>query len=453
MNVEWIVIETIAVLVENLAAIYFLHSRYVSKYKSMTPQLYAWLCSVVWGLSATFLSLPFYDYIACGILMAYLCLAKQGKVFQKLFDIVLVEALKIGTSLAGASLAAFLSNVTIEDTRKYQDPPRLLAMIFIKSIQLILFYVLAKKQFNLHSTKKKPIFILSGAVILAFLCLSSILLNLSKFDATTNDMLIWLAVGLLFILIGTFLMYEVFVHEETRNIDLSTSLQRLQLESNFFKELDAMYAGIRTWRHEYKNNIIALQALINNGKSKEALEYLEKISTETIIQENAMLQTGNPVLDAVVSTKLRLAQSHGIEINIQAVYPENNRIADNDICAIIGNLLDNAIEACERMNDIGASKFISFSLLMKGKNLLLSIKNSFDGEVKKIGESYLTLKDKRFHGIGIQYVNSIVEKYQGHILYEYDDNVFETHVILPLISIQEGEKDGGTHSKDNKQME
>ncbi|MDR1156983.1 MAG: GHKL domain-containing protein [Oscillospiraceae bacterium] len=452
MRVEWIVIETLAVLVECLAKVYFLHNRYVSKSKSMAPQLCVWLCLVVWGLIATFLSLSFYDYITHGILIVYLCLAKRGKLFQKVFGVVFVFALMLGSSLAGAGLAALLTNVSIESTRQYQDHSRLLAMILIKSIQLILFFVLAKKQLHVHNLKKKPILVLFCTVILTFLCLLSILLNLSNFDARANDMLIWLAVGLLFILIGIFLMYEIFVREETRNVDLSTRLQRLELESNFFKELDAMYTDMRTWRHEYKNNLIALRALVESGKSEKVLEYLEKISVDPA-QKNTALQTGNPVLDAVVSAKMLLAHSRNIEIDIQTIYPENNLIEDNDICAIAGNLLDNAIEACERIGDTGQARFISFSLLVKGKNLVLSIKNSFNGEIKREGENYLTVKDKWFHGIGIQYVNSIVEKYHGHVLREHDNGVFGTYVILPLVPAQGGRTDDSAHQKSNEQVE
>jgi sensor histidine kinase regulating citrate/malate metabolism len=265
------------------------------------------------------------------------------------------------------------------------------------------------------------------------------LINVSDFDEQTSHLLIGTSIGLLFVLIGIFVMYEMFVREETRNIDLSTRLLRLEMESTFFKELGAMQTDLRTWRHEYKNNLIALRALVTEGSSENILEYLDKISGESH-QECAMLQTGNTVLDAVVSSKLMLANSRGIEVNLQAVYPETNNIENNDLCAIAGNLLDNAIEACERMSNGTQKRFISFSLLVKGKNLAISLINSYDGEIKRAGNRFLTAKNNPLHGIGIQYVDSIVDKYQGHVLREYQSGVFKTHIMLPLISAQGGDE-------------
>jgi sensor histidine kinase regulating citrate/malate metabolism len=277
--------------------------------------------------------------------------------------------------------------------------------------------------------------VLTCSAIMVIACFLAILFNLSGFDENINNILTWLAVGLLFIIIGIILMYEMFAREEIRNIDLAIRLQHLELEAQFFKELDVMQAELRTWRHEYKNNLIALRALIKSSSKAKTLEYLDKISIESF-KEDALLQTGNLILDAVVSAKLMYAHSKGIEISIQAVYPENNVIEDNDLCAIAGNLLDNAIEACERMKHSEQKRYIIFSILVQGKNLSLSIQNSYGGEIKRAGKKFLTHKNDQFHGFGLAYVDSIVDKYQGNVLHEYKDGIFKTHVMLPLIPAQ-----------------
>jgi len=440
MNTEWVIIEVIAVFIDALAKVYFLNSRYSSRFASVMPQLLAWLCFFGWGIIATFLDFPIwlYDGMICAIILAYLFIAKYGSIAQKLFGLVLAEALVFACSLTGAGLASLFTNVNITHTQLYQDNARLLTIVFIKIIQVIVFYGLSKKHYNLRALQKRPMLVLTCAAIIVLLCLLFMFVNLSEFNEQTNNILIWLASGLLLILIGIFVMYEMFIREETRNIDLSTRLQRLEMESNFFNELNAMQADIRIWRHEYKNNLVGLRALIEQGPPEKALEYLDKFSGESF-RDGAMLQTGNTVLDAVVSTKLLLARSRGIEVSIQAVYPETNNIEDYDLCAIAGNLLDNAIEACERMKDSEQVRFISFTLLIKGTNLTLSILNSYDGEIKRVGNRFITAKSAPFHGVGIQYVDSIVDKYQGHVLREYQDGVFETYVMLPLISAQGGD--------------
>ena len=442
MNTKWILIETLAIFVDGLTKVYFLNSRYISKYESIVPQLLAWLSLVGWGFIATFLG--FSGLLSDGttylIIFIYLFMTKYGTFAQKAFGVVLTFALVLGTSIAGAGVASMISNVSVEHTLEFQDSSRLLAIILIKTLQIILFYILSKKHFNLRTLQNKPVVVLTSATILVLLCLLFMFNNLSDFNDQTNYILIWLATGLLFILVGIFIMYELFVREETRNIDLSVRLQRLEMETQFFKELDVVQTDLRTWRHEHKNNLIVLRALIEAGLFEKSLEFLDKISVESS-HGGAMLQTGNLVLDAVVSSKLMLAHSLGIKINIQAVYPEINSIADNDLCAIVGNLLDNAIEACERMRKKDQARFINFSLLVKGKNLSISIQNSYDGDIKREGKKFLTAKDNRLHGIGIQYVDSIMDKYQGHVLRDYKDGVFKTHVMLPLIPAKERNND------------
>jgi len=432
MNTTWIVIEALAVLVEDAAMIYFLNSHFKAKHESWVPQALAWFIMVCWGLLATFLELPLYDLIGFIMLFLYLFLAKQGTFLLKLFDAALCWAIFLGTSFIGAGLSALLMHVTVEYTQLYQDNSRLFAMIFIKTLQVITYYILAKKHYHIHSLRRRSILMLSLTVAIVLICLLYILVNIPYFSPQSNDVFMSLAIGFLIILIMIFALYEMFVQEETYNADLSGRLQRLELEIHFFSELGAVYSELRTWRHEYKNNLIAIKSLVEHEEMEKTIHYIDEISA-TSTHEEAMLQTGNIVLDAVVSSKLWLAKSCGIEVDVQTAYPEGNHIEDNDLCAIVGNLLDNAIEACGRLDGTRHKRFISLSLLVKGKNLTISISNSFNGEIKKEGERYFTSKDGAFHGIGIRHVDSIVDKYQGHVLREYGDWVFNTYVMLPMV--------------------
>ena len=434
MKTEWIIIEAVAVMIDGLTKVYFLNSRFTSKSESIVPQLLVWLCLVCWGITGTFLDFPvwLYDSTVYIIVFVYLLFSKYGSFGLKIFSVLLTFALVASSSILGAGLASLITNASVESTQLNQDSARLLTITFIKTIQIIMFFILSRKQYRLSALKKEPIIVLIFATVMVLLCILLIFFNIPKFHEQTNSVLVWLAIGIMFILIGIFVMYEVFIREEVQYIEITTRLQRLEMESHFFKELDAIQADLRTWRHEYNNNLIALRSIIETGSCEKALEYLDKASIGSL-SESAMLQTGNPVLDAVVSSKLMLARSNGIEVNIHVVYPETIDIEDNDLCAISGNLLDNAIEACQRMStNEQQTKYISFSMLIKGKNLVLSIINSFEGEIKRAGKRFLTIKDSKFHGIGIQYVDSIVDKYQGHVLREYQNGVFETHVMLPL---------------------
>ncbi|MCL2628193.1 MAG: GHKL domain-containing protein [Oscillospiraceae bacterium] len=433
MTTQWFVIGIFTIMVENFSYTFFFHRRFNSKYNVTFMPILLWLSASAWGVFVYFLSLnSLYDVGILVIYSAYIFIFKLGSIIQKLLNFLLAIALTLGSSLVGAGVASLLTDVTISHTLQYQDTSRLLALIFIKSLQVILFYVFSSKRFNIKSIKKTSTLLSSLLVVLILSCLFLIFTGINEFDTELNNTLVWLSTGLLLLLISVFILYEMFMREESSNIELSTKLQRLELESAHYKELDTIHADIRKWRHEYNNNIIALKSLVESGDSKKTLEYISTISN-IAMQDTITLQTGNLVLDAVVSSKLWYADSLGIDVSIHAIYPKDNHIDDNDMCAIAGNLLDNATEACIRINDDKRKKFISFSLLAKGKNLVISVVNSYEGQIKKKGTRFITDKDERFHGFGIQYLDSIVDKYEGQVLREYADGVFETHILIPLI--------------------
>ncbi|MCL2081977.1 MAG: GHKL domain-containing protein [Oscillospiraceae bacterium] len=440
MGIDWIAIESLAVAVEVFAIVYFLNSRYDSRIASPWPQFATWTVMVGWGLLATFCKWPssVYDTANFGLLLIYLLIFKKGRFLSKIFGVVLAYGVATATTLIGAGLATAIIGSSFKSIVETQGTARLLAIISIKMLQIVTFYILAKKHLSFRSLKKRPVWMLCSIAMLDFFCIFLIWFHAQSPNLNTQQqhVLTWIATGLLIHLFALFVMYELFVKEEKENTNLSAKLQRVDLESKFYQEIDAMYKDMRTWRHDYRNNLIGLRARVENVETDEALKYIDNILGEPA-KNLSTLQTGNLVLDAVVSSKLWLAQSRNIEVSIQAVYPKDNNIKDHDLCSIAGNLLDNALEACGRMTESDGKKFIEFILLLKGKNLTLSIRNSFNGEINEKNGKYVSLKQGRFHGIGLAHVESIVKKYQGHIERVHGNGVFETCVLLPLLSTRE----------------
>lgn len=434
MSREWFVVELVSVIVENSAPLYFLNSRYKSKYNMYWPLFGVWGILMICGYTATSSSLEIYGFVAYGIMLVYLIIFKCGTLLQKFLGVLIVCSIEVGTSIVGAGLASTIKSTSIEHTLEYWDTSRLLAIVFIKMLQVIVFYTLSKKHEEVRKLQKGPVIVLSGVAIADFLFLFMIRIYVESPDlsAHQNSLLVWLALGALCVIVAIFMIYELFIREETKNVELAMKLQRAKLEESFFKEMNNIYSDIRIWQHDYKNNLNALRTLVSNIETEKALNFIDSIYSDTY-KNKIMLQTGNLVLDAIVSSKLWLAQSQNIEVNVQAVYPENNRISDNDLCTIVGNLIDNAIEACICMGDLPEKKFIDFSLMIKRKNLLISIINSYNNELKCEGSRYFSVKAEPFHGIGILHVDSIVAKYQGHVLRSHEKGVFETHIMLPLL--------------------
>jgi len=432
MGNGWFVIELIAILVENFAFVYFLNSRFHSKYNSFWPQLGTWSLLVISCLVFTVPFIVIHAFTIQIIMLIYLLFFKLGTIFQKIFGVLIVFSITIATSLIGAGLASLLTNTSIEHTLIYQDTARLFALIFIKTLQVVVFYALAKRHERERNLRRQPAFFLFIAVAANFMYLIMLRLYVESPNLQPQqNLLVWLAAGSLLIMIAIFIVYELFIREEARNIELAVNLQRTRLETGFLNEMDKLYSAIRTWRHDYENNFTVLRALVREAETDKALDYMDGMNN-SIMDSKIMLRTGNLSLDAIVSAKLVLAESHGIKINVEAAYPENDIISDNDLCAIVGNLLDNAIEGCLRITDEKTGKFIIISISTMKKNLSLVIVNSYHEIAKKDGY-FLTSKKEPDRGVGIKHIDRIINKYQGYVVRSQDNGIFTTNIIIPLM--------------------
>jgi hypothetical protein len=437
MTFEWIAIEIFAVLIENFVKIFFLNRQFTRKYDSHLPIVILWLLSVVWGLFATFgnISQLAYDVTSCIILFVGTFYTVKATLPRKLFVVILIIALEYVTTFAGAGVATLISKRTFNHTLYNQDASRLLAIVSIKMLQIVVFLPLSRKHpFKLDISRTPALVLVLNCVF----CLVTVFLlwffiSSSTAESIHSGIIVAASVCSLLILVGNFVMYDLFSKLERRNIELSKKFQRADIETAFNNEIKAMHADLQMWRHEYKNNLIAIRGYVESEDLAGALEYLDSLAGARLVGQ-PLIRTKNPAIDAVVNSKLWLAQSRGIYVSAQSLFPEGGvaRVTEEDLCSIIGNLLDNCIEACGRMPE-GERKFINLELLVREYNLFLSIYNSYSGKILRDGEEYLTLKDRPYGGFGIKYVDMILAKYEGYAMREYNNGVFATQVMIPLL--------------------
>ncbi len=164
-------------------------------------------------------------------------------------------------------------------------------------------------------------------------------------------------------------------------------------------EVENMYRQVRGWRHDYHNHIQTMLALVD--KPEQMRSYLLTLN-EDLTTVDTVIKTGNVMLDAVLNSKLSLIKAKNIAINVKAVVPVNLSISDVDLCVIIGNLLDNAMEACEKQEET-SGRFIRVFIGVLKKQLYISVMNSVGGELKKEGKIYISTKNSGSHGFGLQY--------------------------------------------------
>lgn len=196
-----------------------------------------------------------------------------------------------------------------------------------------------------------------------------------------------------------------------------------------YNEVENMYRQMRGWRHDYKNHIAAMKIHLEQGNYELLGNYLNELN-EDLTNVDTVLKTGNVMVDAILNSKISLAESKNINVDATAKVPEKIRVSDTDICVIIGNLLDNAIEACCKLEDCD-KRFIRIYIGLLKQQLYISVSNSVGGEIKKVGKAYLTTKNEN-HGFGLKRIDKIVSCYGGYINRQDETDVFATEIMIAL---------------------
>lgn len=231
-----------------------------------------------------------------------------------------------------------------------------------------------------------------------------------------------LVVILIIFLIIRYVLYELV---DKRIINYQNDLM-----TKHYSEVENIYKEMRGWKHDYHNHIQLMKAYLELGKYEEMDIYLNDLD-RNLTDIDTVLKTGNLMVDAILNSKLSLAISHDIKVNAKATVPKNLQVADIDLCVIIGNLMDNAMEAAIKLEN-PEDRFIRVYIReMKGQ-LYISIANSTEGNIKKLGLEYISTKLGANHGFGLKRVDSIVNKYGGFINRQSEEGVFATEITLSI---------------------
>lgn len=202
------------------------------------------------------------------------------------------------------------------------------------------------------------------------------------------------------------------------------------LMSKHITEVENIYRQMRGWRHDYHNHIQTVKAHLQLEQYSEIGVYLDKLDTD-LTSVDTVIKTGNVMVDAILNSKISLAASKKITIDAKAIVPKSLSISEIDLCIIIGNLLDNAAEACMKVPNKD-DRFIRIYIDILKEQLYISVSNSVDGYAKKSGNTYQSTKEKEGHGFGLMRVDKIAGKYGGFINRQSEEGVFATEVMLPL---------------------
>lgn len=201
-----------------------------------------------------------------------------------------------------------------------------------------------------------------------------------------------------------------------------------ELIETHFREVENMYREMRGWRHDYRNHIQTMKAYAASKNLDAITAYLDELDTD-LAAVDTIIKTGNPMTDAILNSKISLARSRHITVEADADIPFSLKIPELDLCVIIGNLFDNAIEASMELPE--ESRLIRVYMEMKNTQLYLSFTNLTAGKkLPKYGRLFRSSKGGG-HGLGLTRIDSIVDKLDGYLSRNSEDGAFTTELLLP----------------------
>ncbi len=229
----------------------------------------------------------------------------------------------------------------------------------------------------------------------------------------------------------TIVSYQKMIGLQEEKEKYFVEQQQVHAIQERMEEVEQFYHGIRQMKHEMKNHMTNIKGLVRNGSYGDIEQYIDHMDESMNVFE-ITIKTGNTVTDVIVNDKQKAAEKQGIQFQSEFSYPKSDGYNAYDMGVIINNLLQNALEACEKMAE--GKRYIYLSGRQKKKFYLINVKNSFEGEVTFDTKTNLPLstkgKDTSLHGIGLSNVKREVDKYMGDVDIRARKNEFSVAVLL-----------------------
>ncbi len=380
-------------------------------------QLYSYFTATIWIPLAALLAIILYK----GKYLPALCLSVVFVVIINAMDFLAISVIELVFEFRGITLEVMTS----------AGWNRSIFAILMKVLLILIYLPFSRKKSKYLSFDSKSYYAIIAASIFCFFCMQYLIEAViigNVVDMRRAVLIAWIFIILFVISFILILRGNMrFTSERLANSIVSTRLEVLE-EDN--KNLNDAYGEIAKITHDYKNHMCAMMLLAQNHKYKELTQYLEQVSSAV---DNIQIYSysGIESIDAVINNKKAIAEKLGISIDINVSPLYNLHVRSMDLCAVIVNLLDNAIEATIRLDEMNKNMSLSISTIHS--MIVVKTKNRFDSSSmiqSNNGDIETSKKNRQLHGYGLRIVKAIAEKYNGSFEFTFENDQFEAIVML-----------------------
>lgn len=235
-------------------------------------------------------------------------------------------------------------------------------------------------------------------------------------------------------ILAVVLMMSVLVFNMNRQYEIEKQLAKLKSEQAELLErdytaLNNAYAINAKLFHDFHNHIGVLRQLLSHSKTEEAIQYLDELQMP-VKEMTETIWTGDDTVDYLINSKAVTAERNGIKYQVQVEFPRRTNLRSADLCAILGNLLDNALEAVKQI-PVPEQRWIRLTVRRINQMLIIKVENSFLTPPVKQDGALKTSKDGNgLHGWGLKSAQTAAEKYDGLVQTSYDGDTFRAVASL-----------------------
>ena len=376
-------------------------------------------------------------YLLCMEIVAFIMC--NGSWQKKLFAVLAFDVFVIAMEVLIVNMLSILSGKDIDTLRLNRMLSNMVLIVtqMLVSFVIMLVIYIWKRQKEYNVSTRQWI----GILFVSLGCFASISILSVKALYEEEVYKGYIAIYIILIVINYFNYYYYIMLAQKNKAEIKTRLQMKQLlmYEEWYEEIKNVRKEIISFRHDMRNHFSVLGKLCDDGRKspekniRKIREYLDSLGME-YQHFNSVMETGNMALDAVVGIKKSNALSKGIKFDAEINVPLDMESDSMDLVIIFGNLLDNAIEACEKTE---GNKEIKLEVKYILANLFITIENTYNGSLDGVGnvnvQSKLpetTKKDSLNHGVGLQNVKETVNKYGGEMSWTAKDNVFKVEILM-----------------------
>lgn len=430
----WKIFEVAVNFIEGFIFFYFICNFLKHDFKTLKGKL-AFICAgVIKGILTTLLNhITLFDWWTgiISILEMFIvsCILFKGEVIVKLFAAAIADVVVIVSSNFVTAVLSVALNSSPEVLFSMQNVYRIVGVVMCQTLNFLLYsFILKIADKTIFSMKMKEWILIISVLLISSLSFGIIqtALNETKLSAVTSMLLMMCEIGLLSLNIICLYITISLNKSNKAAEELKLNAQQLKHNIQYAETVREQYNEIRKIRHDIRQHLATVNALQLEGKFNSAQKYVAEIAGN-IEQIEMFLDVGNDFVNAILNSKLSTAKSKGIEV-LCNFSGKIDGINEYDLCNLIGNMLDNAVEAAENAGD---NAVIEVSLFSDKHKKIFTVSNSISKSVLNSNPELKTVKDEPdLHGFGVKTIKAIAAKYDGNVDFYEEDLVFFCRVLL-----------------------